>query len=609
MDTPERPPTPADEISAAHERLLALVAASHILGDAPDVIDVWRRTVALADQAIAADAYAVWRLEPPDRWKVVYARGVSDAFTQRVIAQDVRSERSLSLLSAPLVIEDVESSTLIAHLKEAYRAEGIRTMAIFPLVLGGRPGGTLVFYFRQRRALSSLETQTGQALATLATVAITTAELQASQRRATEQAAQAAQQAEFLSQATRLLNQSLDYQQTLSALTALAVPHIADWCAVDMLDDAGDVQRLAVGHVDPTKVELAHRLQSKYPANPDAAGGVHQVIRTGTPVFVPRIPPELLERAARDEEHLTLIRALSLTSYMSVPLVTRRGTVGAITFVSAESGREYAAHDLEFAKDVAARAGLAIENALAYREAMEANRLKDEFLATLSHEIRTPLNAMIGYTRMVRDGSVAAERRDHALDVIERNAEVLRHLVEDVLDAARMTSGRLMLASQTTSIREIVRQSIATVLPTAQAKGVRLQADADGGTDAVVMGDPDRLQQILWNLLHNAVKFTPAGGSVTARVEDDGPLVKIVVQDTGRGITPAFLPHVFERFRQEQGGPKSASGLGLGLAIVKDLCELHGGRVEAFSEGPDHGATFTVWLPVWHGDAVNSGAA
>jgi len=587
-----------EALRAAHQRLLALIAASRILSEASGVAEVWQRTVALAHQAVAADAYAVWRLEQPDRWAMVYSQGLSDAFTRRVVTMDAaQSERSMRLLTKPFVVDDVATAPLVAESRDLYRLEGIRSMAVFPLQLEGGPGGTLIFYFRQPRVLSDLQIQTGQALANLAAVAIRTAELHQAQRRSAESAAYASRQAEFMSRATELLNETLEYQQTLASLAELAVPYYADWCAVDMLDAAGDVQRLAVSHVDPARVETARRLQERYPPNPDVQGGVHEVLRTGQAVMMSRIPPELLERAAVDAEHLALIREFSLTSYICVPLVTRRGVLGAISFLSAESAREYTEQDLTFAKEIARRAGLAIENALAYGEAKEASRMKDEFLATLSHEIRTPLNAVMGYIRMLRSGTIPDDRRANALEVVERNATALHQIVEDVLDIARLTSGKLRLESRVVSLAAIVREAVSTVEPTAEAKGVHVQLSVDG-PDAKVMGDPNRLQQVFWNLLQNAVKFTPGGGEVHVTMTAVDHLVSVSVADTGKGITPAFLPHVFTRFRQEYGGTAGTrGGLGLGLAIVKDLTELHGGQVRAASEGPNKGATFVVTLP------------
>jgi CheY-like chemotaxis protein/two-component sensor histidine kinase len=233
--------------------------------------------------------------------------------------------------------------------------------------------------------------------------------------------------------------------------------------------------------------------------------------------------------------------------------------------------------------------------------AEEANRLKDEFLAVLSHELRTPLNAILGWARMLRAGMLSGDDVGKALETIERNAHAQAQLIEDLLDVSRIVSGKLRLEMRTVDISEVVSEAIETVRPTADARGVALtSAISPAGP---VSGDAQRLQQVVWNLLSNSIKFTPRGGSVTVRVEHAGATVRIGVSDTGQGIDPEFLPHVFDRFRQgaSSSGKARRTGLGLGLAIVRHLVEAHGGSVSASSEGPGLGTTFVVELPVMVG--------
>jgi CheY-like chemotaxis protein len=235
--------------------------------------------------------------------------------------------------------------------------------------------------------------------------------------------------------------------------------------------------------------------------------------------------------------------------------------------------------------------------------AEEANRLKDEFLAVLSHELRTPLNAILGWARMLRAGTLPPENVSRALETIERNAQAQAQLIEDLLDVSRIVSGKLRLEMRTVDVADVVRETIETVRPTADARGVSLTSAI--GAVAPVSGDAQRLQQVLWNLLSNSIKFTPRGGSVSVRLEQDGPIVRIAVTDTGQGIDKEFLPHVFDRFRQASlPGQARRKGLGLGLAIVRHLVEAHAGNVHAASEGLGTGATFTVELPVLVGRTV-----
>jgi len=580
-------------------RLMGLAVASASILASPSVDAVLSAAIDLARDVVAADGYALWRADRDGAFRILRSFGVSEDFAGRIIGVQAAEEGTPSVpFAEPFVCEDVETSPMVADMRDAYRREGIASMIVFPLVIRGRRAATMVFYSRRRRQFRDEDVQVGRALANIAAASVSTAELYEEQQTAREAADYARQQAAFLADAGAALSASLDYEATLSAVARLAVPAIADWCAVDIVGDRGVLQRLAVVHVDPEKLELARALEERYPADPAARGGVHEVLRTGRPAFMSRIPPALVDAGARDEEHRRILRALNLTSYMCVPLATQGRTFGAITFVSAESGREYAEGDLRMAREIAARASMAVENARSYARATEASRLKDEFLATLSHELRTPLNAVLGYARMLRLGTMPAEKAGQALEVVERNATSLKQIIEDVLDVSRIVAGRLRLNVEPVDLPGIVHEACATVMPAADAKGVRVETVIDPLATAV-SGDPDRLQQIVWNLMSNAIKFTPRGGRVQLRLSRVNSRVEIAVSDTGSGIAPDFLPFVFERFRQADATfAREHGGLGLGLAIVKQLAELHGGTVSASSEGLGGGATFVVRLPM-----------
>ncbi len=588
-----------EELGELKDRLLALAGASASILGSPDMATVLSGTIELARRVIASDAYALWRLDPASGWRMLRAFGVSEEFSQPIAGSSVLETSGHAVaFSEPLVIEDVEHEPALAGRRDAYRREGVVSMVVFPLSIRGERTATLVFYSRLPRRYRDTDIQVGTALANIAAASLTTAELYAEQRARREAADQARQRAAFLAEAGTALSASLDYERTLKVVAGLAVPLIADWCAVDIVDNDGRPQRLAVAHVDPEKIELAHRLEQQYPADPKAPGGMHEVLRTGRPSYVPRIAPDALDRAARDDEHRRILRSLRLTSFMCVPLLAQGKTLGTITFVSAESGREYTENDLRLAQELAARASLAVENARAYARAHEASRLKDEFLATLSHELRTPLNAVLGYARMLRSGAVAPERTNAALEIVERNATALKQIIEDVLDVSRIISGRLRLDVAPVDLPAILHDSCATVLPAADAKGVRLETIVDPLTTPV-SGDGERLQQIVWNLLSNAIKFTARGGKVQLRLSRVNSHVEVTVSDTGRGISADFLPFVFDRFRQgDATSSREHGGLGLGLAIAKQLTELHGGTLSAMSDGPGTGATFTLTLPL-----------
>jgi signal transduction histidine kinase/ActR/RegA family two-component response regulator len=235
---------------------------------------------------------------------------------------------------------------------------------------------------------------------------------------------------------------------------------------------------------------------------------------------------------------------------------------------------------------------------LARTEAETANRMKDEFLATVSHELRTPLNAIIGWLHMLRRGQLDDDTRARALETIERNAKSQAQLVEDLLDVSRMISGKLRLQMGVVDTASVINAAIDSVQLAANSKGIELQVTLDP-TARHVLGDSNRLQQVVWNLLSNAIKFTPAGGRITVQLERAQSDMQIKVSDTGQGISQQFLPYVFERFCQADGGStRRHGGLGLGLALVRHLVELHGGSVRATSEGDGKGATFVIELPL-----------
>jgi len=243
-------------------------------------------------------------------------------------------------------------------------------------------------------------------------------------------------------------------------------------------------------------------------------------------------------------------------------------------------------------------------------DAEQANHLKDEFLATVSHELRTPLNAVLGWARMLRSKQLPPDRAKHAIVVIERNASALAHLIDDLLDVSRIVAGTLHLAPQPVDLVAVAQTALDAVRPLAATKNVQLAFSPDLEALEPVSGDADRLQQVIWNLLANAIKFTPEGGRVGVFIERSNDYMEVRVVDTGQGISPDFLPHVFERFRQaDDATTRRHTGLGLGLAIVRQLVELHRGTVHSASQGVGRGATFTVRLPISAAEAQVGQAA
>jgi PAS domain S-box-containing protein len=414
----------------------------------------------------------------------------------------------------------------------------------------------------------------------------------------------------FLAQVSGVLAESLDYPMTLSRIARLAVPFLADYCFFDIVSASQQLQRVAWHHVNPEKQSLISMTSTYVPPLSFAQHPVCDAILHNQIGFVPDTSDEWLQSIATSAEHLAFLRNLELRSCLTVPLSTRDRKLGALVLCfTAESDRQHTEADLPIVRELAHRAATALDNSQLYQQAQDANRIKDEFLAVLSHELRTPLNPILGWSKLLQSDFSDPIKTTKGLEAIERNAKMQTQLIEDLLDISQILRGKLKLNKSPVQLSTVVEAAIETVQLTADAKSIQIQSQIDPAIGQV-FGDPGRLQQIAWNLLSNAVKFTPAEGQVVIRLsqaESQPHFAQIQVTDTGKGIAPEFLPHVFERFRQEDGSTtRQFGGLGLGLAIVHYLVGVHGGTVEAESTGEGQGATFTVKLPVL--SIANSGA-
>ena len=376
--------------------------------------------------------------------------------------------------------------------------------------------------------------------------------------------------ATFMAEASAVLASSLDYHATLARVAELTVPVLADWCIVDLRTGNETYQRLAIVHEDAAKASDAF------------ANEVREVIVSGA--------PKLIERVAN---------TLDIRSALIVPLVVVPGdrALGALTLAMSHSRRVLSERDRAVVEDVARRAAMAIEHARLYDDAQKANLAKDEFLAILSHELSTPLTIILGWSGILSREDVSPEELLQGVESIRAGALAQAQLIDDVLDLSRVTTGKLRLDVQPVSIGQLVADSLTAVRVAAAAKRIDIVAP-DTTAAGTVLGDGNRLRQVIWNLLTNAIKFTPAGGKVTVELENTPASVRLIVTDTGKGIARDFLAHVFEPFRQGDASTTRAhGGLGLGLAIVRHLVEGHGGTVAAFSDGVDRGARFVVELP------------
>lgn len=398
----------------------------------------------------------------------------------------------------------------------------------------------------------------------------------------------------FLAEMSQVLGSSLDYQAHLSSLTQLAVPRFADLCAIDVVKPDAVVQRLAFAAIEP--IAAAERYQSEHAINLSDPYGPARVIQTGQTEYYREVAQTLLDQATT--EHRAIITTTSLVSWISVPLSVRGATVGAITFGRTADRPRYTPDDVSFAEEVARRTTLAVDNALLYREAQDAIHARDAFLSIASHELKTPLTSLLGYAellqRRAKRGSGLEERTERVIQVMVDQARRLNKMVLTLFDLSRLQTGQLSIEHAPVDIGALAARIVDEVEPTIERHTLHLERDGDA---LVISGDELRLEQVIQNLIQNAIKYSPEGGPISVRVAPDDDGVQISVQDHGLGIPEESLPRIFRRFyRAENAEPYQIGGMGVGLYVAKQIVDLHGGRVDVESaEGS--GSTFMVWLP------------
>ncbi|MFY0566847.1 ATP-binding protein [Archangium lansingense] len=411
----------------------------------------------------------------------------------------------------------------------------------------------------------------------------------------------ARQALEIISEASSALSSTLDLRQALERLTRSLVPRFAGWCGLYLRQGKGPLERVAFTDVDPIRA-LRLRKAGRLLEGPYAIPT--EVLESGRPEPIPLLTEEVLT-SETDEARRELRRAFMGMKGVAVPIALDGRKLGVLVLALGDEYRAYDADDVRVAEELAHRAAITVEHArlfeLARQErdrAEEANRAKDDFLATVSHELRTPLTAILGWASILRTGTLTPDKQARALETVERSARAQAQIVDDLLDISRIVAGRMRLEMQPVQLVPVVEAALDAVRPAAAARNIRLESQLAAGSGPV-QGDAQRLQQVAWNLLTNAIKFTPEGGRVAVRLQRVEEHAELQVSDSGKGIEPSFLPHVFERFRQADGSAtRRYGGLGLGLAIVRHLVELHGGTIQAHSEGEGRGASFTVRLPL-----------
>lgn len=504
------------------------------------------------------------------------------------------------------------------HLQASFIAD---CYVAVPLEVEGRSFGVLGLTFNPVHRFDQEDHSFLLALARQCAQALERARLGEAARSARRQTEINQSRLAFLAEASEILNSSLDYQTTLTNLAQLVVPRYADWCSVDMVGEDGKLERLAVAHIDPAKVEWAYELQRRYPPEPDGSSGLAKTIRTGQSEIYPVITDALLVATAKDEEQLAILRQVGFNSAMIVPLVARGRGLGAITFVWAESGFFYDKDELSFAEDLSHRAALAVENSRLYREAQETvlvqkelDYLKNLFLSTATHELRNPLTSVKGYSQLLQralkrlqDAPTLPDpetfRKD--LDRNVRNTEMIlwqvermNRLVGELLDFSRLHNDKFELdLTNRANLSALVNRVVEQFANAGDSPPINVTLPADP-----VLGywDEARLEQVLVNLITNAIKYSPENSPVTLglSIEPSSNEVVVWVRDNGIGIDEEHQANIFDRFyRVRSGKTSSVDGLGLGLYISHEIVTRHKGRMWLESR-PGSGSTFYFALPL-----------
>lgn len=403
---------------------------------------------------------------------------------------------------------------------------------------------------------------------------------------------------QLLAEAGSVLAQSLDYETTLQSVARLVVPRIADYCLIDVVQEDGQIMRVAAVHADPAKQLLVGQAR-RFPPMPNSQSPLFRVLATGTPEFEAQVSGEWIKRAALSPEHAAIIQELNPHSVMVVPLLVRHQAIGALSLVSSHPHWLYDETDLALAQNLAGRAAQAIDNARLYEQAQTAIREREAFISIASHELKNPLSALYGQAQLLqrrakREGTLQ-DRDQRSLDTVVDQAVRLNGLLDELLDVSRLEHEQLALDRRPLDVVAVTQRLAEETQTTLTTHALRLELPP---YPIMIKADQVRIEQAVRNLISNAIKYSPTGTTITVLVTQEHERVALAVQDQGYGIASDALPHIFERFYRVEGrATRSVRGFGIGLYVVKEIVTLHDGTVKVDSQ-EGRGSTFTVYLPM-----------
>lgn len=406
----------------------------------------------------------------------------------------------------------------------------------------------------------------------------------------------------FMVESAKILAITQEFRERLVQKARLTVPSLADWCAIDLVRDDGEIERIVTIHRDPEMLAFAEDLPKRFPPRKDAPNGAYHIAKSGEPEFYPNLTAEMIEAGlaqAPESERAAAREALDylqLRSIMSLPIMARGRVLGIMTLAYAESGRMYTDDDFQFFQEYCAHVGILLENARLFAEVERRDQAKDLFLASLSHELRNPLAPIKSSLELLKFEDLLPQVREE-IDIIEHQFEHMAKLLGDLLDVSRFTQGKIRVTKRHVDLRKLIERALKSTDSLLRTADITLHFTYPS-MPVVTDADETRLEQAIVNLMSNAAKFTPAGGSIWVDIEKEGAHARITVRDNGSGIAAEDLPNIFNMYYQGRRETISNAGLGIGLLLVEQIVKLHGGSISAQSDGPGTGSQFTITLPL-----------
>jgi signal transduction histidine kinase len=587
---------PAAETAQQHpNHLQTLYQLTAALSQASALEEIYEAALAGLRHALGIERASILLFDPDGVMRFKAWRGLSESYRQTTEGHTPWSPDTKG--ARPVLVADVGSEPSLASLRAIITAEGIRGLAFVPLIHRGNLLGKFMLYYPTVHEFGEDEIQLAQTIAGHIAIAVARRFDEEAITTARTTANIAAERAAFLAEISRLLATSLDYTQTLTSLARATLPFLADACVIYHLAGHSILRRLALAHVDAETEQFLREVQRfEIPLESDIP--VTRVVRSGRREVEYQIPATIGEQISPDPSYQAIVRRFAPHAYICAPLTARGRTLGAVAFILTEHNRHYTAGDIALAEEVAQRAALALDNARLYQEAQDAIALRDQFLSIAAHELKTPLTVLLGNAqamerRAIRDGHLP-ERELRAAHVINAQAKRLSRMIAALLDISRLEQGKLAIERSQVDLCALVRRVVEEVQPSLTTHTVECIIPDEF---LLVEGDELRLEQVLQNLIGNAVKYSLNGGPVRVQVAQRGDMACIAVTDRGIGIPAEDISHLFERFyRASNTDDQHITGMGIGLYIVKEIVTLHGGSVEVEST-LGSGTTFTVCLP------------